>query len=527
MESTHYGITERNATECFGAQKTTQWLLAAGRWTANPKDRNRGSQDLTVLRGPNGSNLDGLKPSDSREQDPLGLRAFLNRVPALAWSALPDGSLEYVNQRFRDYSGILTDQLSGSTWKSVFCCDDIQHLESWWQSLWQSGKAGTTEVRFRRFDGEYRWHLVQYDPLKDKSEKVTHWCATATDIDDRKRTEERFQNEILVLREEIDRSSMFEEIVGSAKPIRQLLSQVERVAPSDSTVLILGETGTGKELIARALHRRSRRGSRAFVRINCAAIPQSLIASELFGHEKGAFTGALQRRVGRFEAANGGTLFLDEIGELPMETQIALLRVLQEKEFERVGSNHPISADVRLIAATNRDLLAAVAAGTFRQDLFFRLNVFPIVVPPLRDRVEDVPLLVEYFVGRIAKEVGKNIRRIAKQSLEQLKEYHWPGNIRELQNVVERAVILSDTDTLVVDETWLKRGSAHSAVPEGRNWHAAREVEMIQAALAASHGRISGPCGAATKLGIPRQTLESKILRLGIDKYGERRPAFR
>jgi formate hydrogenlyase transcriptional activator len=348
---------------------------------------------------------------------------------------------------------------------------------------------------------------------------------TATDIDDQKRTEERLRNENLVLREEIDRSSMFEEIVGSSKPMRQVVKQVEKVAPSDSTVLILGDTGTGKELIARALHRRSRRATRAFVRVNCAAIPQSLIASELFGHEKGAFTGALQRRLGRFEAADGGTIFLDEIGEIPMETQISLLRVLQEREFERVGSNHPIKVDVRLIAATNRDLPAAVAAGIFRQDLFYRLNVFPIAVPPLRERADDIPLLVEYFVGRYAKGTGKNIRRIGKDTLEQLRAYSWPGNIRELQNVVERAVILSDSDTFVVDESWLKREPSDSPRPhEGLSALADREVEMIEAALAESHGLISGPSGAAAKLGIPRQTLESKIRRLGIDKYGQKRP---
>jgi formate hydrogenlyase transcriptional activator len=243
---------------------------------------------------------------------------------------------------------------------------------------------------------------------------------------------------------------MFEEIVGSCKPMRQVLKQIEKVAPQDSTVLILGETGTGKELIAPALHRRSKRATRAFVRVNCAAIPQSLIASELFGHEKGAFTGALQRRVGRFEAADAGTLFLDEIGDLPMETQIALLRVLQEREFERVGSNHPISVDVRLVVATNRDLSAAVAAGTFRQDLFYRLNVFPIGVPPLRERAEDIPLLVEYFVARYATAAGKKIRHIDKDTVELLKAYDWPGNIRELQNVVERAVILSESDAFVV-----------------------------------------------------------------------------
>jgi formate hydrogenlyase transcriptional activator len=380
------------------------------------------------------------------------------------------------------------------------------------------------EQRMRGKNGSYRWFLIRYNPLLDERGRIDRWYAAATDIDDRKRAEERLHNENLVLREEIDRSSMFEEIVGSSKPMSQFLKKVEKVAASDSTVLILGETGTGKELIARALHRRSKRANRAFVKVNCAAIPQSLIASELFGHEKGAFTGALQRRVGRFEAANGGTLFLDEIGELPMETQIALLRVLQEKEFERVGSNHPISVDVRVIAATNRDLPSAVTMGTFRQDLFFRLNVVPIAVPPLRERVEDIPLLVEYFVARFAKESGKNIRHIGKQTLEKLQSCRWPGNIRELQNVVERAVILSETDTFVVDDSWLTGKPADSSPRDGISALEEGEIEMIEATLAECHGRISGPTGAAAKLGIPRQTLESKIRRLGIDKYGQKRP---
>src|ERR1700722_15434716 len=322
-------------------------------------------------------------------------------------------------------------------------------------------------------------------------------------------------------REEIDSSSIFEEIVGSCESMRQVLKQVGKVAPSDSTVLILGETGTGKELIARALHRQSRRSARPFICVNCAAIPQPLIASELFGHEKGAFTGAVQRRLGRFESADGGTLFLDEIGDLPMETQIALLRVLQEREFERVGNNYPISVDVRVIAATNRDLLAAVAAGTFRQDLYYRLNVFPITIPPLRERAEDIPVLAEYFIGRYAKKAGKQIRHIGKHTLEQLEAYSWPGNIRELQNVVERAVILSETDTFFFDESWLEGETAGAPKPrKGLSALTEREVEMIEAALVKCHGRISGPSGAAVKLGIPRQTLESKIRSLGIDKYG-------
>jgi len=363
-----------------------------------------------------------------------------------------------------------------------------------------------------------------YRPLRDISGKIIPWYDEADDSDGETRTQEQLRNENLVLREEIDRSSMFEEIVGSSKPLRQLLKQVEKVAPLDSTVLILGQTGTGKELIARALHRRSKRANRPFIRVNCAAIPQSLIASELFGHEKGAFTGALQRRVGRFEAADGGTLFLDEVGELPMEAQIALLRVLQEKEFERVGSNHPISVDVRVIAATNRDLRAAVSAGTFRADLFYRLNVFPVVVPSLRERAEDIPLLVEYFVARYSKESGKSIPHIGKQTLEHLQSYHWPGNIRELQNIVERALILSETDNFIVDENWLKSEPVESSPKRGLSALDDCEVEMIETALADTHGRVSGPSGAAAKLRIPRQTLESKIRRLGIDKYGQRRP---
>jgi formate hydrogenlyase transcriptional activator len=326
------------------------------------------------------------------------------------------------------------------------------------------------------------------------------------------------------LREEIDHSSMFEEIVGSSQALRKVLGQAARVAPMDSTVLILGETGTGKELIARAIHKRSKRSGRAFIRVDCAAIPTALIASELFGHEKGAFTGALQRHLGRFELANGGTIFLDEIGELPAETQSALLRVLQEREFERVGGSQPISVDVRVLAATNRDLKAAVAAGTFREDLFYRLNVFPIQVPPLRQRADDIPPLVEYLIDRYAKKAGKKIRKIEKKTMELFQTYKWPGNIRELQNVVERAVILCDDDTFSVDETWLIQESPREprplSAPPTRllRLDEDQEREMIEAALAESKGRVAGPFGAAVKLGIPRQTLESKIVNLGINK---------
>ncbi len=331
---------------------------------------------------------------------------------------------------------------------------------------------------------------------------------------------DRLQSENIVLREEIDKTSMFEEIVGASPPLRTVLSQVSKVAPTDSTVLITGETGTGKELIARAIHKRSPRSARAFVAVNCAAIPSSLIASELFGHEKGAFTGALQRRQGRFELADGGTIFLDEVGELPAETQIMLLRVLQEREFERVGGSGVIRVNVRVIAATNRDLRAAVADGTFRADLFYRLNVFPLDVPALRERRPDIPLLVEYFVHRYAKRVGKRIRCVSKETSQLLQSYDWPGNIRELQNVIERAVIVCDSDTLSIDPRWLSGRSPGTAPVASLSTGtlANHQKDAIEAALKDSKGRVAGPFGAAGRLGVPASTLESKIKALNIDK---------
>lgn len=341
-------------------------------------------------------------------------------------------------------------------------------------------------------------------------------------LEENQRLKDRLQDENLVLREQIDQALMFEEIVGASPALRAVLSRVSKVAPTDSTVLLTGETGTGKELIARAIHKRSRRSPRAFVSVNCAAIPSSLIASELFGHEKGAFTGATQRRLGRFELAEEGTLFLDEVGELPAETQIALLRVLQEHEFERVGGNQPIRANVRVVAATNRDLEAAIAAGTFRSDLFYRLNVFPIEIPPLRERREDIPLLVEYFIAHFARKAGKSFRGINKKTLDLLLSYPWPGNIRELQNVLERSVIVCETENFSVDESWLSRqpvATESKSQLELSQKLAAQEKEMIEAALRESGGRVSGPSGAAVKLGIHRSTLESKIASLKINKY--------
>jgi len=346
-------------------------------------------------------------------------------------------------------------------------------------------------------------------------------ASVAVMMADPKQSEERLKHESVTPPEEIDKGSMCDEIVGSSGALQKVLSLMSKVAPTDATVLVTGETGTGKELVARAIHRQSRRSSRAFVSVNCAAIPRDLIASELFGHEKGSFTGAMQRRLGRFELAEGGTIFLDEVGELPMVTQIALLRVLQEHEFERVGGTRSIQTNVRVIAATNRNLQAAIAAGAFRSDLFYRLNVFPIDVPPLRERREDIPVLVEYFVDHCARKVRKNIQGITKESLDLLRSYPWPGNIRELQNVIERSVIMCETEDFSVDKTWLaqQRLATEQKIPLDLSENlATQEKEMIEVALRESAGRVFGPSGAATKLGIARSTLESKIRLLKISK---------
>jgi formate hydrogenlyase transcriptional activator len=466
--------------------------------------------------------IERKRVEEQLRQDERELRRITDAIPQAIGVLVPDGTILHANQVVLDYTGLTWEDLKTDDFRiRLFHPDDLERVRDQRQKALEHGAPFELELRARRKDGQYRWFLFRYHPLRDDEGRIIRWYATGSDIEDRKQAEERIRNENVALREEIDRESMFEEIVGSSEALRKVLQQVAKVAPVDSTVLILGETGTGKELIARAIHRRSNRSSRAFIRVNCAAIPSSLIASELFGHEKGAFTGALQRRLGRFESANGGTIFLDEIGELPAETQIALLRVLQEREIERVGSSQPISVDVRVVAATNRDLKAAVAAGSFRQDFFYRLNVFPIRIPSLRERGDDIPLLVEYLIERYAKKAGKKIRQIRKQTLELFQAYDWPGNIRELQNVIERAVVLCDGETFSVDEAWLKGErdrEAGPAVPLAASI-TEREKEMIEDALAQSRGQVSGPTGAAAKLGIPRQTLDSKIKSLGIDKH--------
>jgi formate hydrogenlyase transcriptional activator len=575
-------------------------------------------------------------------QEAARLQTVIDTVPSFLWTSFPDGSKEYLNKRWYEYTGLSLEQGKGWGWKVVVHPDDLDHLVREWRALLDAPKPGELETRIRRYDGEYRWFLIRvvphvvrwfgsntdiedrkrtekklleeerelrritdaipqtivvldpngqplyanqamldytgltmqdvvasdfrartyhpedlervreerkaglarslpfeieqralrkdgqyrwlllrYNPFHDEEGCLVRWYVTGTDIDDRKRAEDRTRNENVALREEIVRSSMFEEIVGSSEPLRRVLVQISKVAPTDSTVLVLGETGTGKELIARAIHNRSKRSNRAFIRVNCAAIPSSLIASELFGHERGSFTGATQRRLGRFESADGGTIFLDEVGDLPPETQVALLRVLQEREFERVGGSQTVSVDVRVITATNQDLTSAVADGKFRQDLFYRLNVFPIRLPALRERIGDISLLVGYLIDRYAQKAGKKIRNIDKKTMELFHAYDWPGNIRELQNVVERAVILSEGETFFVDESWLARATpklAAASVPLAADL-AEREKATIENALRDAEGLISGPTGAAAKLGVPRQTLDSKIRKLGINRH--------
>jgi formate hydrogenlyase transcriptional activator len=469
------------------------------------------------------TDIEDLKQTEAKlREDEREVRRITDAIPQTIVVQNQSGVPIYANQATLDYTGLTIDDVVSSDFRArIFHPEDLERLRAEREAGLLRGLPFEIEQRTLRKDGRYRWFLIQYKPFYDEQGRLVRWYATGTDIDDRKRTEDRTRNENVALREEIERSSMFEEIVGSSEGLRQVLAQVSKVAPTDSTVLILGETGTGKELIARAIHNLSKRSTRAFIRVNCAAIPSALVASELFGHEKGSFTGAFQRRLGRFESADGGTIFLDEVGELPPETQVALLRVLQEREFERVGGSQTVQVDVRVLAATNTDLGAAVAEGTFRQDLFYRLNVFPIRVPALRERVDDIPLLVEYLIDRYAQAAGKKIRNISKGTLDLFQTYNWPGNVRELQNVIERAVILSDGETFYVDEIWLTPVTPKAVttnVPLVANL-VEREREMIENALREAEGLISGPTGAATKLGIPRQTLESKIRKLGINRY--------
>jgi len=620
-----------------------------------------GSGKVAKWYGTNTDLEERKRAEEALRSNEQSLRLIVDTVPGLVCTMTATGEVERLNRQVLEYFGKTTEELKNWATSDFVHPDDLPRLLETWTHSVETGEPYAYDLRQRRADGVYRWFQARGLPLRDTEGRVTAWYLLLTDIDDRKKAEEELRrskaylteaqrlsrtgsfgcrlstgemiwseetfriygydlstqpavervlqrvhpeeralvqeridrasrdgndchvecrllfpddsvkhvcivahpsndesgiiefigavmdvteqwqakaelekafeeikrlkdhlhDENVVLREQIDQAFMFEEIVGSSPALKTVLSSIVKVAPTDSTVLITGETGTGKELIARAIHKRSRRAGQAFISVNCASTPTSLIASELFGHEKGAFTGALQQRQGRFELARSGTIFLDEIGELPAETQISLLRVLQERQFERVGGNRVVPTDVRVITATNRDLSAAIAAGTFRADLFYRLNVFPIEVPPLRKRQEDIPMLVEYFVKRYAEKMGKQIRKIDKQTLELCQAYHWPGNIRELQNIIERSVILCSGHTFRVDAAWLSSqepARLELSCPLSETLHD-QEKHLIEAALTESEGKVAGPEGAAAKLGIPRSTLDSKIKHLKIMKH--------
>ena len=458
-----------------------------------------------------------------REQE-QEFRQILDLAPQLIAVYGPNRERLYANRIMLDYGGLSLEE-----WRMRFQFGDALHPDDreratgYFDRAVSSGAGFELEVRLRKRDGSYRWFLARCNAVRDDKGQVMRWYLACTDIEERKRAELKLQQENIALREEIDKASMFEEIVGTSVSLKAVLTRIAKVAPTDATVLISGETGTGKELIARAIHKRSYRSGGPFISVNCAALPPTLVLSELFGHERGAFTGATERRLGRFEMADGGTIFLDEVGELLPDTQAALLRVLQEREFERVGGAQPLQVDVRVIAATNRGLNAAVTNGTFRPDLLYRLNVFPIEVPPLRERKDDILMLVEYFVQRYANRAGKNIRSIDQKTLDLLQSYDWPGNIRELQNVIERSIILGSADIFSVDELWLSgRTSPRAFRGDGSPaFHVAprSEREVIESALAETRGRVSGPSGAASKLGIPPSTLDDRIKALKINKH--------
>jgi PAS domain S-box-containing protein len=461
----------------------------------------------------------------------------LTRAGSWAWNVVANGFVHWSKENYRVFGfepeeGLPKDEV---VYGRIHSEDRERVIESFATAISQDKSAFDVAYRLAFANGNIKYVRSVGQPVFDSSGDLLEFVGTTIDVTEQhesraalesafaeiKTLKDRLYEENVLLKEEVDKASMFEEIVGESPALRSVLARLAKVAPTDSTVLITGETGTGKELIARAIHKRSQRAAEAFVSVNCAAVPSSLITSELFGHERGAFTGAMQRRLGRFELAEGGTLFLDEVGELPGETQIALLRVLQEREFERLGGTKLIRANVRVIAATNRDLQESIETEMFRRDLYYRLNVFPIEMPPLRERKEDIPLLVEYFIDRYASRVGKRIRSIDQQTLARLTSYAWPGNIRELQNVIERSIIVCDTATFTVDESWLSRapGQTGAASRPLLKIPTSEEKRVIEAALAKAQGQVSGPTGAAARLGIPASTLDSKIKALKIDKH--------
>ncbi len=448
----------------------------------------------------------------------------VERAPdAILWVG-SDGQIYRVNETACILFGFAVDEPIGKKIYALNPEGDDQFFHDVWRDLQRQKILQFETYIFKkdrtRVPVEISANLIEFEGKQ-------YCCSFIRDITKRKESEkklkealveveklkDRLHQEVLYLRQEIKLNHNFNEIITKSDALTKILHKVEQVAATDSTVLIQGETGTGKELIAKAIHNTSKRRHRPMIKINCAALPPNLIESELFGHEKGAFTGAYARKIGRFELANETTIFLDEIGELPLDLQVKLLQVLQAGEFSRIGSTKILKADVRIIAATNRDLEKAIEAGTFREDLYYRLNVFPIALPPLRERKEDIPLLAEYFIKKYNKKIGKQIDTISKNLMERLVAYHWPGNVRELENVIERAVIISERGNLDCSDWIPKKGIIHDQMLVTLQ---EMEKNYIIRVLKSTNWRVSGEKGAAKILGMKRTTLESKMKKLGI-----------
>jgi PAS domain S-box-containing protein len=455
-------------------------------------------------------------------------RITVDTAPAMIWTVGPDMKCTYVNRRWLDFTGRTEEQELGTGWTDAIHADDYDSILHAYESRFTARQPFELEYRMRRQSGEYRWILDTGIPRFAPDGAFLGYIGTCVDITERKESEVALQTaheelhqlknqleaENISLQQELQLDDKFGEIIGQSDAIKYVLFKVTQVAPTNTTVLITGETGTGKELVARAIHGASDRKDKSLIKVNCGALSPTLIESELFGHEKGSFTGAIARKQGRFELANGGTIFLDEIGELPPELQVKLLRVIQENEFERIGGSKTIKVDVRIIAATNRNLKAEVEKGTFREDLWYRLNVYPITVPPLRQRKEDIPLLVEHFAGVYSKKAGKTISSVSPRALQSLEVHSWPGNVRELANVIERAVIHTQASVLQLVDHW------EPVVAEAGTTQTLEEVEReyIIRTLEQTGWRIEGKSGAATILGLNPSTLRTRMMKLGIQR---------
>ena len=460
-------------------------------------------------------------------------RVTVDNVPAMIWMVGTDMKCTYVNQRWLDFTGRTEEQELGTGWTEAIHADDYDRALKIYESSVQAREPFEMEYRMRRHNGEYRWIIDTGVPRFDNDGTFLGYIGSCVDITERKEQEVALQTaheelhqlknqleaENISLQQELQLDDKFGEIVGQSDAIKYVLFKVTQVAPTNTTVLITGETGTGKELVARAIHGASTRKDKPLIKVNCGALSPTLIESELFGHEKGSFTGAIARKQGRFELANGGTIFLDEIGELPPELQVKLLRVIQENEFERIGGSKTIKVDVRIIAATNRNLQLEVEKETFRQDLWYRLNVYPITVPPLRQRRDDIPLLVEHFTSIYANKSGKTISSVSPRAMQNLEVHSWPGNVRELANVIERAVIHTQGSVLQLVDQW------EPVVSEPGGTQTLEEVERdyIVRTLEKTGWRIEGKSGAATVLGLNPSTLRTRMLKLGIQR---RRTSF-